>query len=330
MAPDPTDAASATTVELADELAEVGRKVRDVVRGGRRADDAAVVRTEGGDDVFGVDARADEALIDELRRRCGTRWPGVLVIEGFDEPVPIGDPAGQDAAGDWVYLADPVDGTRGHLAQTHSAWVLLGAGRAASTLEDLEVGAAIEIPVDRAALGLVVAADRDGHLRARDDRLGVAGAPAPGEPPVERTLVPMAGADLARRFVTVVRLLPGGHGPIGTWADRVLDGLEVYDDLYPCTGGQLMALVTGSAAATLDPRPLLHPEGFATHPYDLAALVVARAAGVVVEALPGGPLDVPIDTHTPVAWAAFANEQVADELRRRLAAHRLRGAAPGV
>ncbi|OWY63389.1 hypothetical protein B7486_53380, partial [cyanobacterium TDX16] len=49
--------------------------------------------------------------------------------------------------------------------------------------------------------------------------------------------------------------------------------------------------------------------------YDLAALVLARAAGVLVEALPPGPLHVPLDTDTPVAWAAYANEQVAARLR---------------
>jgi hypothetical protein len=40
---------------------------------------------------------------------------------------------------------------------------------------------------------------------------------------------------------------------------------------------------------------------------------------VVVEALPPGPLDVPIDTDTPVAWAGYANESIATELRRRIA-----------
>ena len=120
--------------ELGRELAEVGRTVRDVVRAGRTASDHLVVRTEGGDDVYGIDARADEVLIEQLRRRCGERWPGGLVIEGFDDPVPIGD------AGPWTYLADPVDGTRGLLAGLRSAWVLLGAGEGATSLRDLGVG----------------------------------------------------------------------------------------------------------------------------------------------------------------------------------------------
>ena len=305
----------------------MGRRVRDVVRGGIAPDDHLVVRSEGGDDVFGVDARADVALIDELRRRCGERWPGRLVIEGFDDAVTIGRPDGP-----WVYLADPVDGTRGHLAGTRSAWVLLGAGHAVTDLAALDVAAAVEIPTRRAALGTVARA-AGAHLVVTDDDL-VAPDPAgtvhpadPADPADTQTaaarsvrveLRPMVGAELSRRFVTVVRLLPGGHGRIGAFADRVLEGLEVYDDLYPCSGGQLMAVAGGAAAAVIDPRPLLHPEGFHTHPYDLAALAVARAAGVVVEGLPPGRLNVPIDTGTPVAWAAYANHQVADLLRPRI------------
>jgi len=214
--------ADAETAALAEALAEVGRTVRHVVAAGRRADDAEVVRTEGGDDVFGVDARADEALLAELEARCGARWPGTVVIEGFDDPQPVGDPGGP-----WTYLVDPVDGSRGLLAGLRSAWVLLGAGRSAATLEDLEVGVAVELPTDRAALGRVGRADRSGHLVVEDDDL------VGDEPPRPVTLAPRTGVDLARTFVTVVRLVPGGHGPIGAWADQHLAGLEVYDDLYP-------------------------------------------------------------------------------------------------
>jgi hypothetical protein len=226
------------------------------------------------------------------------------VVEGHDDPVAVGDPTGP-----WRYIVDPVDGTRPLLAGKRSAWVLLGAGRDADTLEQLEVGAAVEIPTARAAVGLVAHATVGGPVRAADDDLtGHAG----GSRPVE--LVPHGG-DLARRFVTVVRLAPGSHAPIGEWADRHLAGLEVYDDLTPCTGGYLIGLAAGNDAAVFDPRPLLVPGHLAAHPYDMACLVVTRAAGAVVEALPPGPLDVPLDCTTPVAWAGYADPDVADRLR---------------
>ena len=287
---------------LAAALAEVGRRVRDAVRGGRVARDHDVVRAEGGDDVFGVDDRADLVVLAGLAA-LGDRWPGTVVLEGYDHPVAVGDPSGP-----WRYLVDPVDGTRPYLAGKRSAWVLLGAGRRATTLEGLEVGAAVEIPTSRAAVGLVAWAS-GADLHAEDDDLVGVGPSTPV------TLRPQTGRPLDRSFVTVVRLLPGGHGPIGSWADGHLAGLEVYDDLVPCTGGALMGLAAGADRAVFDPRPLLHPDGFAAHPYDLAALVVARAAGVVVEALPPGPLTIPLDTDTPVAWAGYADEATALRLR---------------
>ncbi len=165
-APAFTDEALDERRALAAALVEVGRAVRDAVRdGGGDVDaDRSVVRHEGGDDVFGIDARADAALRDAL---VGLEaWPGLLVCEGFDEPMPVGADGRS-----WRYLADPVDGTRGLLAGTRSAWVLLGAGDGAQTLEDLEVGVAVEIPTDRAALGMVALAVRGDGAHAWDDVL---------------------------------------------------------------------------------------------------------------------------------------------------------------
>src|SRR5262249_16222471 len=72
------------------------------------------------------DARADVVLLEALRRRCGERWPGRLIMEGLDEPASVGDPTGE-----WVYIADPVDGTRPWLPRKRSAWDLFGAARGA-------------------------------------------------------------------------------------------------------------------------------------------------------------------------------------------------------
>lgn len=290
--------------DLAARLADVGRRVRDAVRGTRAVDDHRVVRTEGGDDVFGVDARADRVLIAGLR---ALGVAGTAVVEGHDRPIALDGPS--DPRGPWRILVDPVDGTRPFLAGKRSAWVLLGAGRGARTLEDLELGVMVEIPTDRAAWGAVMTATVDGRLSIVDDDLAGAGPSRPREP------APRQGDDLHRCFVTVVRFAPGQHGPIGAWADRHLAGLEVYDDLAPCTASYLAGLVTGGDAAAFDPRPLFDPGGMAAHPYDLAALVVPRAAGCVIEALPPGPLAVPLDTDTPVAWAGYANPAIAERLR---------------
>lgn len=296
-------------VGLGRALTEVGRAVRVAVGVPRGAHDAEVVRSAGGDEVFGVDARADEVLVAELARRCGEQWPGSLVCEGFDEPVVVGD-----GAGPWRYIADPVDGSRPWLWGIRSAWCLLGAGREATTLADLEVAACVELPGPRAAVATTAWAVRGAGVVAVDD--DVAGASAGRATPV--TLHPLVGADLDRRFVSVMRYTPGTKERLGQWEDALLAGLVTYEDPYLCTGGLLMAVASGRQVAALDPRPLVAPGSMASHPYDLAAWLVASEAGVVVEALPPGPLAAPLDTGTPVAWAAYANDDVARQLRARL------------
>jgi hypothetical protein len=293
--------------DLARALAAVGRAVRSAVLAVERtAADATVVRHEGGDDVFAIDARADEVVRRELTL-VSERWPGRLVMEGFADPVVLGD-------GPWTYLVDPFDGTRPWLAGKRSAWVLLGAGRDARTLDDLEVGAAVELPTPRARWSRVAwAALGDGGPHVDDDDL----ADPTGTTRLRGSLVPRASADLDRAYVTVARFDPGSKAAIGAWEDDLLAGIETYEDPYLCSGGQLMGVAAGEEAAVLDPRPLLGAR-LCAHPYDLAAVVVARAAGVIVEALPPGPLTVPLDPDADVAWAAYANADVAASLRARL------------
>ncbi len=294
--------------ELALALADVGRAVRAAVGAGPvGATDHTVARVEGGDELFGVDVRAEVALLDAMAA-VGRRWPGTLVMEGHAAPIVLGA-----AGGPWRYIADPVDGSRPWLAGKRSAWVLIGAGREATTLADLEVGAAVELPTARAAWALAAWAHRGGEPSAVDDDLVAGGPPRPV------ALRPRATPDLQRAFVTVARFAPGTKAAVGAWEDAVLAGIETYEDPYLCSGGQLMELATGREAAVFDPRPVVGG-GFAAHPYDLAAVVVARAAGVIVEAIPPGPLTAPLDTSTPVAWAGYANEAVAAVLRPRVAA----------
>lgn len=286
--------------DLAHALVAIGRRVRDRVRTGRSPLDGAVDRTEGGDDIFAIDVRADEVIVAALDDLAP--WPGRMVMEGFGAPVTVG------GGGPWRYIVDPLDGTRPLLADKRSAWVLVGAGREAETLEDLEVAVAVEVPTARARLARVVAA-LDGRLVVcEDDDLA-------GGPVRPATLRPLATRDLSHTFVTVVRFAPGHHERIGAWQDAHLDGLVTFDDLVPCTAGQMMGLASGADAAVFDPRPLLAPGSMAAHPYDAVALHIARAAGAIIEALPSGPMDHPLDLTTPVAWAGYANASIAERLR---------------
>lgn len=297
---------------LAQVLCDIARVARDVVRTTpplTSESDRLVLRTEGGDDVFGVDDRAETAILDAFEELIGPHWPGRLIIEGHDDQITVGD-----GNGPWVYLVDPLDGTRPYLAAKRSAWVLIGAGRHAATLEDLEIGIAVEVPINRVERGLVAWACTNGNLEVVDEDLS-----GMGRPSLPVALTPRKGGAIDRSFITIARYGPGAKAKIGAWEDKLLEGLEVYEDPWLCTGGLLMSLAAGSDSAVLDPRPLLAPNTMAAHPYDLAALVIARAAGVIVEALPSGPLTYPLDPHADVAWAAYANEEIASFMRSRLA-----------
>ncbi|HEY4328713.1 MAG TPA: hypothetical protein VGN88_03185, partial [Phycisphaerae bacterium] len=68
-----------------------------------------------------------------------------------------------------------------------------------------------------------------------------------------------------------------------------------------------------------DLRPLLFKilnlgAGMCVHPYDMAALLIAREAGIIITDGLGGELDGPLDTTTSLQWAGFANRA----LQRRI------------
>ena len=261
-----------------------------------------VVRAEGGDHIFGVDDVADRLIVEALPE-LAARWPGQWIMEGYDSPLAVGD-----ADGPWRYLCDPLDGTRPLLVDKRSAWVLIGAGRNTRTLEELELSVVVEVPNRRAGWAMVAWADRDGHLDGFDEDLRTGRR-------LRLKLRPRQSSELDHTFVTVVRFAPGYGEAIGRWADKHLAGLATFDDLVPCSGGQLMGLASGADAAVFDPRPILGPGTMAAHPYDLAGLWVAHAAGAIVEALPTGPLDIPLSVDHPVAWAGYANAAIAERLR---------------
>jgi hypothetical protein len=55
----------------------------------------------------------------------------------------------------------------------------------------------------------------------------------------------------------------------------------------------------------------VHPDAFACHPYDVCTAMLLEEAGGVVTDPHGDPLDVPLDTTSPVAWAGYANTALA-------------------
>jgi hypothetical protein len=98
----------------------------------------------------------------------------------------------------------------------------------------------------------------------------------------------------------------------------------IFDDQYICSGGQMAELIAGHDRFCCDLRPLFYDilarrsgtviRGLECHPYDVAALLVAKQAGVVITDGFGAPLDCPLDVRTGVHWCGFANPSIAKQV----------------
>lgn len=296
-----------TPEELRSALVRVGEAVRDDVLAACRAQSvdqlSAYDDTGEGDTSFAVDRVSEQrllALVADL--------PVRLVAEGVTAQTP--DTQSHDDQ--WTLLVDPLDGTRQLAHQKRSAWVLLGATRG-TTLAELEVSVAVEVPTVKAGAADVLSAVR--------------GAGATGErvdlDSRTRTALPVrpsTATGVEQGYGGVARYFPGAREELASIDDavalRVLGPpragkAQSFEDQY-CTGGTMMELAVGHDRWACDLRPLLGTEraGICAHPYDLAGWLVAAEAGVHVVRPDGGPLDAPLDLTTDVAWAAYANDAV--------------------
>ena len=297
---------------LAAALAEVGRAVRDAVRSGEvggvghdgHHDDHRVVRTEGGDDVFGVDARAETALVTAFEA-LGDRWPGTAVVEGHDEP------ARRRRARRPVAL-------HRRPGRRHPG----PAGRQAQ-----RVGAARRRPRGRDPRG------PRGRRRRRDPHppgRGRAGRPRRGRwarpmPSTTTSPVPV-GRRCRSSSCPAAVTWPGGSSPSCAWPPartrRSGSGPTATSPASRSTTTWPRAPAATSSASPPATTPPCSTPGRCWCPATSPPTPTTwrrswspAPPGPIVEALPPGPLDVPLDCTTPVAWAGYADAEVAARLR---------------
>src|SRR5262245_15939860 len=318
---------------LCDELRAVTRGA--LLEAEHRGSLDSLARPHGmgqGDVTFGLDLPS-EARIEAWQREQARSEPLSVLTEdaGWRHLGPDGKGGerslpGFDHGGPRIAI-DPVDGTRNLMADLRSAWTVIAfapSGAGQPRLAECTGGIVSEIPgtlagryrrfhasAGRCSFELLDLASgnclRASELRAdHDDR------PDHGYFPFFRyahTQRPI----LARLEADFVARLERHEG-----AER----RSIYDDQYISSAGQLVLLALGRYRMVVDARELagrrFHAPGVTSKPYDLAgAVVCARAAGAVVTAAEGGPLDFPIDATTPVGYAGYANERT----RARLEPH---------
>jgi fructose-1,6-bisphosphatase/inositol monophosphatase family enzyme len=281
------------------QLCALGRHLRDLVGEARGQDMAAVAGHSAADTIYAIDAVADDALLAWFEEY----WRGVRVVsEGFDEAVVVG------ATPEWTVIVDTIDGTRGLMYDKRSAWCLAAAAPAEGTLADVVAAAMTELPTAKQGSADQLSGSRRGGLTAQreDLRSGIA-------QPLD--LRPSTATDLEHSFSGIAKFfLPGKAVLVSLEAElfRRLGCRHVFDDEYLSTGGQIHELITGRDRFVADLRPLVDPDAHACHPYDVCTAMLLEEIGGVVTDPWGRPLDAPLDTVTPVAWAGYANRALAE------------------
>jgi fructose-1,6-bisphosphatase/inositol monophosphatase family enzyme len=282
-------------------LCALGDHVRDLVVGARGIDMAAIEGQTRADTIYAIDRVADDALVDWFT----ANWTGVeLVSEGLEEPVAIGsDP-------EWTVIVDSIDGTRGLMYDKRSAWCLAAAAPHGGSLPDVVAAAMTELPTTKQGFTDQLSGTRGGGVTAeRADLRDRTRAPL--------TVKPSSAADLEHGFAVVSKFFVPGKVALAQLETELFTRLgsrDVFDDEYISSGGQLHELLAGRDRFVADLRPLVDPEAFACHPYDVCTAMLLEEAGGVVTDPRGDPLDVPLDTTTAVAWAGYANRSLADRI----------------
>jgi hypothetical protein len=311
---------------MVDRLVEFQANVRRLLidsRGKALLD--AVERDAEADTIYRIDTVV-EPLLEEFCRDWSRSTPLVLIAEGMRDETgregPRTFPAGcpPDKCPIRVII-DPIDGTRCLMYDKRSAWALAGVAPNrgdATRLADIEAAVMTELPTSKMGLADVLRATKGGG--AHGHRVDLANGE---KKPL--TLSPSQADGIEHGFAMLASFFPGTKGLAGEIMDE-LAALAVrrpnasatspmplvFDDQYISTGGQFYELIFGHDRFNADLRPLLYnilgrPLALCTHPYDCASMLIATEAGVELTDGLGHPLDGPLDTTTPIAWAGFAN-----------------------
>jgi fructose-1,6-bisphosphatase/inositol monophosphatase family enzyme len=211
---------------------------------------------------------------------------------------------------EWTVIVDSIDGTRGLMYDKRAAWCLAAAAPRGGSLRDVVAATMTELPTAKQGLADQLSGTRGGGITAErvDLRDGARGP---------LVVQPSTATDLEHGFAVVAKFFVPGKIALAQLETELfirLGSRDVFDDEYLSSGGQLHELMVGHDRFVADLRPLVDPDAFACHPYDICTAMLLEEAGGVITDPHGGPLDLPLDTTTPVAWAGYANPALAERI----------------
>lgn len=306
--------------------ARVRTKLRDALAADELEGLARGVSEGVGDTTFALDVPAEEA-VEEWFCAHACRGPLSLLTEdaGWRHRGPDpAKPSGWRDLADFAHggpriVIDPIDGTRPLMHDLRSAWVVIGfapPGPAQPRLSALRGGLLVELPPSSQGVARWLEAEQGGPA---EERLLPVGASVKQVAAASvRTLSVDSDARCDRGYFTFFRYHPAQRRRLATLEESFFarlaeregaDLLQVYEDGYCSSGGQLALLALGRYRFVADFRARLGGvEGPFCKPYDVAgAVVVARAAGVEISDAFGAPLDCPLDACTPIGFVGYTN-----------------------
>lgn len=312
-------------------LSDLGHAIRGRLRSAMLSDldPSLPICEEECDTIYAIDRHVEpviEASIDAWPDECK---PLLLTAEG------IGDGGvtrfGADH-GDVKYhvILDPIDGTRELMYGKRSAWCLVGVSRSSlnESLGTVFAAAMVELPTAKQSVADYFVAGKNHptkgfRLDERDGR------------PTRITVRPSTAETLKDGFAQVSNFFPGTKVLASELMERIVSRTlgpvhagraSVFDDQYISTGGQLVELMMGHDRFCCDLRPLFYEilehrsgdavaRGLECHPYDLAASLVARQAGILLTDGFGRPIEAPLNVRQGVHWCAFANRALQAQIQ---------------
>jgi fructose-1,6-bisphosphatase/inositol monophosphatase family enzyme len=314
--------------KIKDLLLEIGsavcRKVHHSLKE-QSIERLSAVAQEGADDtIYQIDREVEEEIVPLLAEHAEDLGGVVLVAEGIGEEEELVLPEGWQAEDCQIkIIMDPIDGTRGIMYDKRSAFFLAAAAPnkgATNTLRDLEVSVMVELPTSRGEWSdhLWAIKGQGAHRYSRHLGMGT----------VKKCLVsPSQSPTILGGFAQIARFFPPGRQILAAIEEEMLEQLFpdapegktiLFEDQYISSGGQMYELIVGHDRFIADIRTALFQRlkregkkiGHVCHPYDLAALLIAEEAGVIVTDLLGNPLSAPLDTQSPVDWVGYANSAI--------------------
>lgn len=293
---------------------------------------AASMGERAGDRIYAIDRSAEELVLAGISQWPRDCFPLLLIAEGlgehgryfFESPQRAEEcPLARRPTSKYRLIIDPIDGTRMLMSDKRSAWFLAAVAKDCgeeTSLAHTFASAMIELPPSKQTLADCFWATRGTGAQGFQVDLHSSVGTTQRRAIVVR---PSQNSTLRDGFVSVVSFFPGTKMLAAELTERIalLDqpagfAPNIFEDQYLSTGGQLVQLMTGRDRCVVDLRPLWNQSRrgsgpvMTAHPYDLAGLLVAQEAGVLVTDGFGRTLDVPLDVTTAVHWCGYANEAI--------------------